>query len=60
MNQGENEELVNFFFEDDSKNLLKKKQGLGLGDRSMTKGEKILKALGLPIDMTYEHFFGMH
>lgn len=60
MNQGENEVLVDFLFEDDTENLLKKKQGLGLGDRSMTKGEKILKAFGLPIDMTYEDFFSMH
>jgi hypothetical protein len=46
LNSGENEWIVNFLFEDDTENLLKKKQGLSVDDRSMTKGEKILKAFG--------------
>jgi hypothetical protein len=47
----ENRELANFVFADDSKNLNDKR--LGQDHREPTKGEKILKIFGLPLDITF-------
>ena len=56
LNSDENQRVVDFIFEDDTENLRMKRQGMGLEHRNLTKGEKILKIFGVPIDISYGEF----